>query len=80
MPVIHREAGWSFVIYPEDHPPPHVHAKRPGGDVKVSLLGPDGDPRVIRIRNVSDRDAWRAQAIVYEYQDAFLEHWRLIHG
>lgn len=80
MPVIHREAGWSFVIYLDDHPPPHVHAKRADGDVKVHLRGADDAPAVVRIRNVNDRDAWRALSIVHEYQDEFLEHWRLIHG
>jgi hypothetical protein len=80
MPVIYREAGWSFVIFPDDHPPPHVHAQRADADVKAHLRGSDGDPEVVRMRRVNDRDAWRALAIVYEYQDEFLEHWRLIHG
>ena len=80
MPVIHREAGWSFVIYPGDHPPPHVHARISGGDVKVQLVGFGGDPQVVRIRNVNDRDAWRALAIVYRYQETFLAEWRNIHG
>lgn len=80
MPVIHRESGWSLVIYPHDHPPPHVHAKRGNGDVKVQLVGDNGDPQVVRIQNVNDRDAWRALAIVYRYQEDFLADWKEIHG
>jgi hypothetical protein len=80
MPVIHRECGWSVFIHTDDHPPPHVHVRVPGGDVKVQLVGPDGDPEVVRIRNVNDRDAWRALAIVYQHQELFLAYWELIHG
>lgn len=80
MPTIHREGSWSVAIHTDDHPPPHVHVIRGSGDVKVQLEGPGGDPEVVRIRNVNDRDAWRALAIVYEYQDEFLEQWRFIHG
>lgn len=80
MPTIHGEGSWSIVIHTDDHPPPHVHVHVPGGEVKVHLQGANGDPEVVRIRNVNDRDAWRALAIVHEFQDRFLAHWRLIHG
>lgn len=80
MPVIHREYRWSVLIHTDDHPPPHVHVRVAGGDVKVQLEGSDGDPVVVRIRNVNDRDAWRALAIVYQYQEEFLADWKDIHG
>lgn len=80
MPVIYREGRWSFAIYTDDHPPPHVHARCVDGEVKVQLQGPDGLPDVVHIRRLDDRLAWRALAIVYEHQDEFLEHWRRIHG
>jgi hypothetical protein len=40
MGVVLRVNGWRFVIYSDDHEPPHVHAKRPGGYVKIHLMGP----------------------------------------
>ncbi|MBI4520710.1 MAG: DUF4160 domain-containing protein [Gemmatimonadetes bacterium] len=31
MPTVHRERGFRFQMYPNDHPPPHVHVmKAPG--------------------------------------------------
>lgn len=80
MPAIHWEGSWTVAIYTNDHPPPHVHVRIPGGYVKVQLAGDNGDPEVLRVRNVNDRDAWRALAIVYEHQATFLEQWRFIHG
>lgn len=80
MPKIHEEGSWQVVIHTDDHPPPHVHVYRPGGLVKVQLEGEGGEPEVLRIRNVNDRDAWRALAIVYQHQQTFLTAWRGIHG
>lgn len=80
MPKIHEEGSWRVVIHTDDHPPPHVHVYRPGGLVKVHLAGDNGEPEVVRIHHVSDRDAWRALSIVYEHQQAFLQHWSSIHG
>lgn len=80
VPTIHREGSSTVIIHTDDHPPPHVHVRVAGGEVKVQLEGEGGDPEVVRIRNVNDRNAWRALAIVYQHQDEFLEQWRLIHG
>lgn len=80
MPVVMREEGWRVVIYVDDHPPPHVHVKRPGGFVKIHLAGPDGLPQVVMIHRVPDHEAWRALSIVYTNQSLLLAKWREIHG
>lgn len=80
MPTILRRKGWAVVIPTADHPPPHVHVQRPGMDVKVDLVGPDGLPCVVRIRGAPDHEAWRALAIVYEHQQLLLDAWRDHHG
>ncbi|HEV3052900.1 MAG TPA: DUF4160 domain-containing protein [Longimicrobium sp.] len=80
MPTILREDGWAVFICTDDHLPPHVHVKRPGGYVKIHLNGPDGLPEVVKIVRVADHDAWRALAIVYRHQQLLLREWRDIHG
>lgn len=80
MPVVLREGGWTVCIYTDDHVPPHVHVKRPGGSVKVHLVGANGLPEVVKIHRVPDHEAWRALGIVYKHQQLLLREWRNIHG
>ena len=40
MPTVLRIGGWRIAIYPNDHPPAHVHVLGPGWMV-VNLLGPE---------------------------------------
>lgn len=79
MPVVMREGGWRFIVYVDDHAPPHVHAWR-DGYVKIHLAGPDGLPEVVKLARVTDHAAWRALAIAHEHQQRLLRHWRSIHG
>ena len=37
MPTIHRETNRRYVIYVNDHPPPHVHVKAPGCECRVRI-------------------------------------------
>ena len=42
MPTIVRDNGFSFVIYPNDHLPPHVHVKlRDGRECRIDLRSGD---------------------------------------
>ena len=42
MVTVHRAHGFRFVIFPNDHNPPHVHVFGQGGEAKIVLEGPDG--------------------------------------
>ncbi len=46
MVTIHREAGFRFVIFVDDHKPAHFHVFG-AGEAKINLIGPDGDPTLI---------------------------------
>lgn len=37
MVTVHREAGLRFIIFVDDHPPPHVHVV---GDGKAKIQSP----------------------------------------
>ena len=41
MPTVFRVGGLRFVVYPNDHPPAHVHVVGPGWVVVVDLRGPE---------------------------------------
>jgi len=42
MVTVHRAYGFRFVIFLNDHTPPHVHVFGAGGEAKIILEGPDG--------------------------------------
>ncbi len=65
LPTVLRIAGLRVVIYPNDHPPAHVHVLGPGWVVVVDLTGPGVrevigcDEREARLvlRQIADRRA-----------------------
>lgn len=77
MPTILRIGGLRFAVYPNDHPPAHVHVIGPGWAVVVNLHGPE-------LREIlgpcSQRDARRVLNLVAEHGATLLEGWRRFHG
>src|ERR671914_632509 len=41
MPTVLRVGGLRFAVYPNDHPPAHVHVIGPGWVVVANLRGPE---------------------------------------
>ena len=76
MPTVHREHGFAFRIYPNDHEPPHVHVYRAGSVVKVEV--PTG--AVLEVRGMRDADVARVVRVVQQNRETFLSKWREIHG
>jgi hypothetical protein len=78
MPTIHREWGFEFRIYTNDHEPAHVHVVDADGVVIVELSAP---PSVRQVKGaVKDRRIVQAVRIVVGKGKDFLEQWRKIHG
>jgi hypothetical protein len=76
MPTILRIEGLRVVIYPNDHPPAHVHVIGPDWEVVINLVG-------LQVREIvfgDERDARRALQIVSDNRHALLNAWRTIHG
>lgn len=75
MPTVHREHGLRFIVFTDDHPPPHVHVEG-RGTAKVALV-----PQVAILydRGLSRADARRVLDVVEEQRDAMLEAWNRIH-
>jgi len=71
VPTIHRENGFRFYFYSNDHPPPHVHVEV-GDSVAKLLLDP---PQVDDAGRVSQRDLAQALAIVRRERDKFKQAW-----
>jgi len=83
MPTVLRVHGLRFVIWPNDHIPPHLHVFSADAEATI-LLGepgePGGYPGLLENRRMGRRDVARALETVLEHQSMFLRRWREIHG
>ncbi|NIJ07711.1 hypothetical protein FHS31_001307 [Sphingomonas vulcanisoli] len=79
MVTVHREAGFRFVIFVDDHEPAHVHVSG-DGNAKIVLRGANGQPEMARNDGFKAGDVRKALRIVAEQQGILLERWRELHG
>jgi hypothetical protein len=79
MVTVHRAFGFRFVIFVNDHSPPHVHVTGPAGEARIILEEPAGvtlDWMAGIGRADMRRLLWEAEK---EYSRLIAE-WRRIHG
>jgi hypothetical protein len=76
MATVHRENGFEFRIWPNDHTPPHVHAWKAGGTAKIELV--DGFS-VVKVREMKPVDVVRAVRIVIANEAQLIQAWGEIH-
>jgi hypothetical protein len=80
VPTIHREDGFAFRIYTDDHRPPHVHALKAGEFAKIGIGDSANSAVVLDPGTLGGRDLVRAVRIVDERWTEFLLRWSEIHG
>ena len=76
MPTVLRIDGLRIVIYPNDHPPGHVHVLGAGWVVVINLIGPE----VREAIGCDEREARRVLRLVADHQEALMNAWRRVHG
>ena len=76
MPTVLRVGAMRVVIYPNDHPPAHVHVVGPGWVVVVDLIRMDVRGAI----GCNEQVAARALRAVEARRDMLMEAWRRIHG
>ena len=78
MVTVHRAYGFRFVIFPNDHSPPHVHVFGQGGEAKVVLEGPGGI-RLDWVAGISQGDLRKVMREVRRERERLIAMWRTIH-
>ena len=76
MPTVLRSNGLRVVIYPNDHPPAHVHVVGSGWVVTINLIG-------LAVREAigcDEREARRALRLAGEHAEMLMNAWRRLHG
>lgn len=76
MPTVLRVAGLRVVIYPNDHPPAHVHVLGSGWVVVIDLVEFD----VREAIGCDVREARRVLRLVAGHREALMDTWRRFHG
>jgi Domain of unknown function (DUF4160) len=80
MPTVLRFGSMRFVMYFNDHEPPHVHVIFPDGEVVVILDEPTMSVRVRDVYGiVRAQDLHRIAAIVTEHFETLLDLWGEFH-
>jgi hypothetical protein len=80
MPTVHYAGSLRFMIYLEDHGPPHVHVFSAGAEAKI-LLGPSGGLPLLSWARGFDRASLRWAVLETRARHAkLLAAWRRIHG
>ncbi len=79
MVTVHREAGLRFIIFKDDHPPPHVHVVG-DGKAKIVIFGTEGDPELVYTDGLKAGDVRKAMRIVAEQQAMLMKRWEDYHG
>lgn len=78
MVTVHREGGFRFAIYRDDHEPAHVHVMK-DGEVIMNLIGADGRPEVRDVYGMTRADIRKVKRIVIDRQAEFLAAWQEMH-
>lgn len=77
MPKVLEVGEFVFLIFTNDHPPPHVHSRKEGKLAKIALL-----PEVALLRydkDLSSSDLRKIVSIVKENQELLLSKWLEVH-
>ena len=76
MPTVLRIDGSRVVIYPNDHPPAHVHVLGPGWMVVVSLV----ELEVREAIGCDEREARRVLRLISGHRETLMKAWQGFHG
>jgi hypothetical protein len=78
MVTVHRAHGFRFVIFMNDHSPPHVHVFGQGGEAKIVLEGRDGI-KLDWVAGIGRADLRRVLLEVERKRNELIAKWRRIH-
>jgi hypothetical protein len=78
MVTVHRAHGFRFVIFVNDHSPPHVHVFGQGGEAKIVLEGPGG-VELEWVVGIGRGELRRVMQEARTERERLIARWRRIH-
>ena len=79
MVTVHRAFGFRFVVFTNDHSPPHIHVLGPDGEAKIVLKEPAG-VEVEWVVGIGRADMRRILQEAEHEPARLMAKWRAIHG
>ena len=79
MPTVHRGGNLRFVLFLDDHDPPHVHVFSAGGEAKLLLEGRDGRPALLWARGMDRGKLRQAMTETLADRSKLLLAWHRLH-
>ncbi len=76
MPTVLRVKGYRFIIFTNDHPPPHIHVKQAEGGAKINL----NPIEIVEHFDLNQRQLREIEEIVEENQSFLMEKWQEFQG
>jgi hypothetical protein len=73
MPTLLRIGKFAFRLYPNDHPPPHIHVVTSEGEARVQL---HPEVALLGVGGLKKPDAVKAMNLTRQHQDLLLRAWR----
>ncbi len=80
MPTVLRVDGYRVMMFPNDHPPPHVHVFGNGGEALIYLNCPSGPPTLRERYRLSSSDVKRICAAIGPHVSELCAIWEEMHG
>ena len=80
MPTVLRMDGFQVRIFPNDHPPAHVHVFKVGAAIVIELGTASRPPRIREIGGMTRPDAVKAVTLVDDHHIMLRRKWEEIHG
>jgi Domain of unknown function (DUF4160) len=78
MVTVHRVFGFRFVMFINDHAPPHFHVFGHGGEAKMELAAGRA-VTVVWVNGIARGDLRRLVAEARDQHSMLLNAWRVIH-
>ncbi len=81
MPTIWRSGGLRFVIWPDDHAPPHVHIVR--GKLLAAIINLGMEENSVSVKanyRLNRRELALVVQVVATNNDMFRKEWTKMHG
>jgi hypothetical protein len=81
MGSVCRVNGFAVSVWSNDHPPPHVHVRKPGEGAASFWIGDDDTPPSYRYnKGMNAKNYKKAFRVVCDYQSECIEEWEHVHG
>lgn len=80
MATVHRERGFTFHVFSNDHQPAHIHVKKSGGEIKVDVSSEEESELLCITAKMSNADINKALDIADAHLGKFRKKWEEYHG